>query len=510
MSVVVVIALAILMLGTVWLAMQTSLDSASANSGATGSSSGPLSSPSATPSSLGEATRNNPFTGADPVTVTREVCRTVVPGFGTACGFSTYDAGTPLSFNMTSVQEQAQPNQAAVTVFTDYFVIAVDQGDTIGFSMKSTNTTTFLGYFAPGAEASSSAISPPELAGTGEMLFNQTGNYETYSGNETAQQPGAYVFVFSVPAPELNDSVRLLLMDSAAYNTGITVKLGTPDVQQVTITDILPSGNGGAEGFGWDEIPITVYAPTTTAVNLTSLTLNEGGWLRIVPSYLPDVGPQGANATLYMAGVEPVATQLYSSLFIGASGADGLTGDAVIPVEGSMDLDVTNGTGPIGLSGGGIPYVSGLVYDPASGTASGPSLPITVSVVGILEQNGSVVPLPSWLNVGYPEQHAVFGNGSTVVTTTTLGPGVTFSSVPQYETDDVNYSSSSSTFSIALKPYNPYFFVLVVDGSSAPKADQGLYTVVLDETVGGQHFVSYLEVDAVPLTVVGTLINPSQ
>ncbi len=174
-----------------------------------------------------------------------------------------------------------------------------------------------------------------------------------------------------------------------------------------------------------------------------------------------------------------------------------------------MNPNVVGGTGPIRLSRDGIPDIVGLLYDP--GTASAPSsLPVTVSIEGMLEQNGSVVPLPTWLNVSYPAQRIVFGNGSTVATTTTLGPGVTFSGVPQYETDNVTYNSSSSSFSFVLQPYNPYYLVLTVDGHSAPKADRGLYTVVLNETVGGQHFVSYLEVDAVPLTPIGTLVMPSK
>ncbi|MDG6921009.1 MAG: hypothetical protein JRN59_05715 [Nitrososphaerota archaeon] len=489
---IIVVAVLVLMIGTIALAMQTSQSSTSSANANSASPTSDAASGTPLPS---------PFTGSKPAIVTHERCGTAVPDFGSMCSSWTYDAGMPQSFNMTNAVQQPQSNRTAVTVFTDYFVLPVHQGDTATFSMKSTNITSFLGYFAAGANDSTS---PSELASTGELLFNQTGNYQTYSGSATAPQTGVYVFIFSVPAPEFNDSITFLLMDSAAYNTGITVKVGSPDIQQVTVTDTFPSGNGGQEGFGWYKIPITVYAPTTTAVNLTSLTLNRGGWLKIVPSYLPAVGPQGANAILYMVGAGPTTNHYNNSLFIGASGADGLTGDAVIPIEGSMNPNVVSGTGPVSLSGGGIPDIVGLLYDPS--TASAPSsLPVTVSIEGILEQNGSIVPLPTWLNVSYPSQHFVFGNGSTVATTTTLGPGVTFSGVPQYETDDVTYNSSSSSFAFTLQPYNPYYLVLTVDGSSAPKPDQGLYTVVLDETVAGQHFISYLKVDAVPLTPIGSL-----
>jgi hypothetical protein len=491
---VVIIALALLMIGTIGLAMQTSQSTSSSSSSRSSTS----------PSSVSAATKEiswpSPFTGAGPIAVRHETCEITASEFSSTCSSSTYNAGIPQSFNMTTAVHQSQSNQTAVTVFSDYFAVAANQGDTVAFSMKSTNNTTFLGYFDAGANASS-ASSLSALSDAGTLFVKQTGNYQTYSGNVTAPQDGAYVFVFSVPAPEFNDSVTFLLMDSSAYNTGLSVKVGATEVQEVTISQNV-SSNGDREGFAWYMVPITVYAPSTTSVNLTSLTLNEGGWLKIIPSYLPAVGPQGANATIYMAGIGPVTTQLNNSLFIGASGADGLTGDAVIPIEGSSEVNVITGPGPVSISGGGLPYIVGLVYDPSSGTAASlPSLPVTISIGGVLDQNGSVVPLPSWLNVTYPEQHFVFGNGSTIVTTTTLGPGATFSGAPEYETDNVTTYPPSSTFSFVLQPYNPYFFVLTVDGSSAPKADQGMYTVVLNETVGGQHFVSYLKVDAIPFLV---------
>jgi len=398
---------------------------------------------------------------------------------------------------MTTALQQS--SGVTATVFTDYFVVSASTGDIVGFSMRSTNVTTFLGYFAPGANASASS-SPGALIAGASPFVNQTGNYQTYSGNVTARQAGAYVFVISVPGPEFNDSVTFLVMDSAAYSTGITIKVGAPEFQQVTIDQSFSSGSG-EEGFGWDILPITVYAPTTTAVNLTSLTLNEGGWLKIIPSYLPQVGPEGTNATVYMVGEGPTTNQHNNSLFIGASGADGLTGDAVIPVEGSSGPNVITGPGPLSLSGGGLPYIVSLLYDPSAG--SPPSLTISVSVAGVLEANGSVVPLPSWLNVSYPQQHIVFGNGSTVAVTISQGPGWSLSGVPPYEADTVTTYPQSSSFSIVLQPYNPYYFVLTVDGSSAPKADQGVYTIVLNETVGGLQFVSYLKVDAWPVPVQG-------
>ncbi len=493
---VVVVVLALLMMAALAFAVETSQNSSPSGTTPSGSTPGPGSAqnPGAV-SSLGGISWPSPFTGVKPVSVTHDRC-------GTVCTSSTFDAGTPQSFSMTTVPQQ--PSLATATVFTDYFVVSASTGDAVGFSMKATNVTTFEGYFAPGANASTAA-SPGALIAGGSPFVNQTGNYETYSGSITAPQAGVYVFLFSVPGPEFNDSVTFLIMDSAAYSTGITIKVGAAEFQQVSI-DQNVSGGGGEEGFGWDKVPITVYAPTETAVNLTSLTLNSGGWLKITPSYLPEVGPAGASATLYMVGVGPTTNQHSSSLFIGASGANGLTGCAVLPVESSMGLSVTNGEGPVSLSGGGLPYIVGLLYDPSTSTAAvGSSLAISVSIAGVLEANGSVVPLPSWLQVNYPQQHIVFGNGSTVAVTISQGPGWSLSGVPPYEADTFSTNPSSSSFSLVLQPYNPYYLVLTVDGSSTPRADQGVYTIVLNETVGGQQFVSYLKVDAWPLPVQGGL-----
>lgn len=166
-------------------------------------------------------------------------------------------------------------------------------------------------------------------------------------------------------------------------------------------------------------------------------------------------------------------------------------------------MAVLTGPTPLSLASAeyGSPGIVGLLYDPPSGSPS--SLAVSVTVTGILE-NDSVVPLPSWLNVSYPYQKIVLGNGSTTAVTTTLGNGATVSGIPEYETDNVTTFPPSSTFSLVLHPYNPYYFVFTIDGTSAPKADIGIYTVVLDETINGQHFVSDLEVYAGPL-LIGSL-----
>jgi len=437
---------------------------------------------------------SSPFLGASPISVVHMTCGTAIRGLGADCTSSDYSAGTPQSFNMTS----------ATTVFADYFAVSVTQGDSVDFSMKATNGTTFQGYFDAGANASSAASS---MASGGQMLFNQTGNFQTYSGSVRAPQSGAYAFAFSVPGPEFNDSVTFLLMDSAAYETGLTVSVGAPEPQYVTINETLLPGLGAQSGLGWDIVPITVYSPQTTAVNLTSLTLDPSGWLKILPSYLPTVGPDGANATIYMVGIGPTTNQFNNSLFIGASGANGLTGDAVIPIEGSTSVNVLAGPGPVSLSAGAAlatacppcMEVFALVYDPANVSSKSP-MTVTFSIEGLSEENGSIAPLPSWLNAGFPAQNITFGS-STPPRTTTLGPGGVLVTPVGYETDDATYTPQSSNFSLILQPYNPYYFVMTLDWQSVPKADQGVYTLVLDETIDGQPFVGHIQIDAIPFPV---------
>jgi hypothetical protein len=455
--------------------------------------------PGSTTSGRGAVVLSNPFEGVTPISVTHKACGTAVAGIGAICTISEYPAGVSESFNMTG--ESQVTNQTEITVFADYFAISVNQGDSVDFSMKATNGTTFQGYFDAGANASSAASSMASAAG--EMLFNQTGNFQTYSGSARAPESGAYSFAFSVPGPEFNDSVTFLLMDSAAYETGLTVNVGAPEPQDVTIDEDLLGGLAAQSGgTGWEIVPITVYSPETTTVNLTSFTLDRGGWLIIVPAYLPDVGPEGANASIYMVGPEVTTNQFNSSLFIGASGANGLTGDAVIPIEVPSSVNVVSGPGPVNLSAGGglacppCMETVGLVYDPANGSSKSP-MTVAFSIEGLLDQNGSIAPLPSWLDAGFPAQNIAFGS-STPPRTTTLGPGSTLVTPIGYETDDATYTPQSLNFSLNLQPFEPYYFVMTLDWQSVPKADQGFYTLALDETVDGQHFVSQLQIDAIP------------
>ncbi len=412
---IVVVMVIVIAIGTVaFITLNSPSNSSSENASST------ISSSSGSSPAIGLSWQN-PFTGAKPVPVNHENCGTAVPEFGSICTSSTYDAGTPQTFNMTTVP--AQSNRTTATVFTDYFTIGAAEGNLVGFSMKATNITTFQGYFSSVTNASS-VPAPSDLVTGVQPFVNETGNYQTYSGNVAARQDGTFVFLFSVPGPEFNDSVSFLLTDSAAYSTGITIKLGVAQIHDATISENQSNG-GGSQGLGWEEIPITVYAPATTAVNLTSLTLFQGGWLKIVPSYLPDVGPDGANATVFMVGVSQTTNHYNNTLFIGGSGADGLTGDAALPVEQSPDATIVTGMTPISLASaefGGSPGIVSLLYDPPTGSPS--SLAVSVTVAGVLE-NGSVSPLPSWLNVSYPYQKIVFDKGSTTAFTTTFGTGCT-------------------------------------------------------------------------------------
>ena len=179
-------------------------------------------------------------------------------------------------------------------------------------------------------------------------------------------------------------------------------------------------------------------------------------WAKFVPAYLPDIGPKGATATLLIAGaLKPfVPNQFNISIFMDAVGSSGSEGEAFLPVEPVLPVEVLHAPGAINsqieVNGantlltigqtGTVTY--GVVYDPASQSASS-SLSVTLRISGILE-NGAVQPLPSWLTVNQPEPH------------------------------------------FKLPTNEPYYFGFDITVSST--APQGFYSLALAEMIDGQSF----------------------
>jgi hypothetical protein len=232
---------------------------------------------------------------------------------------------------------------------------------------------------------------------------------------------------------------------------GITISIGSPAVQMNTI-----SGGGQTDsGPDLETWPLTLTSPTVVRdVNLSATSVISGDWIQFLPSYLPEVGPNGTQAEMLLNGaVRPFVDNDISNvtMIIQATGSGGATGEVGLPLEdagGSIVFhSLASGqqfetpTWSVTQDQNLFAAVS-LIYDP-TGQASNQSLPVTVSIAGLYEGGGSIVPLPSWLQFSVP--------------------------------------TSSTNLSIA--PYDPLVFTITT--SSAASAPIGGYTLVLDVQVGG-------------------------
>ena len=180
-------------------------------------SSTPTSNSSSVSSSIAAVSWENPFTGAKPVMVEHVVCETPPDGLG-ICNGSQVEAGTTQSFNMTG-----SPATVGPVVYTDYFTVTANESDLLQFSYTYTNFTSFLEYF----NSPSPYFSPESAPSDGQLLVNATNNNGVFS-DQTTTQAGLYTFVFSLPNPNVTDSISFILVDSAAYGTGITINTGAP------------------------------------------------------------------------------------------------------------------------------------------------------------------------------------------------------------------------------------------------------------------------------------------
>ena len=95
--------------------------------------------------------------------------------------------------------------------------------------------------------------------------------------------------------------------------------------------------------------------------------------------------------------------------------------------------------------------IESIIYDPQSGDVN-PSLPVTLSIAGFYDANGSVGPQPSWLQFFVPQ----------------------------------------SSTNLSITPYDPLYFELGFTATSA--APLGSYTVVVDVHVGGENLMIFTPV----------------
>jgi hypothetical protein len=256
---------------------------------------------------------------------------------------------------------------------------------------------------------------------------------------------------------------------SVNYGEGnIKISIGSPSVQTAGLTTA-----GASLTFpGLEVWPLTFSsAQLVSHVNLTSISVISGDWVRFLPSYLPEVGPNGTVVKMLLVGaVRPFVNNDISNvtMIIRATASGGAFGEAGLPLEGSggpivlhslaANQEFQSGTFMVQAADQKNGGIESIVYDPPSAIGN-ESLPVTASIAGFYGSNGSVLPQPSWLQFYLPQ----------------------------------------SSTNLSITPYNPLYFVL--DYASTSAAPLGTYTLVLDVQVGSANLTVFI------LVVVGPAMH---
>jgi hypothetical protein len=403
-----------------------------------------------------------------------EDCATPLPSnTSTTCATSTSTVGVPQTFNMSTGVVDSDGHLTGV-LHEHLFAFELNQSATIQFAYRGAEPNTqpaYLQVYFDGGAVNFTDLRGAVESGSARLVAESPAaslvglvSVDRYSG-QIAASPGVYIFDFQTQS--LGTGLAYFLVrDATALQKGIQVSIGTPSVSSGAEGAAACGGGPGETGFGEEEFPVTVTSDTTSDVTLTSPNVPYGVWVQFVPSQLEDVGPQGANATMLLAGDSNPngGDSLNYSLFIDASSSSGgFTGETALPLDAAYgQMQVLQSAGPFGELPTANPRVVffqsapldegqnqtnyaviGDVYDPLPGTTQGSSLAVTITGVGLM-QNATETPLPGWLQVTPV-------NSSFVMLTD-----------------------------------QPYYLQVCVDISAL--APQGSFTVVLNERVNGQPF----------------------
>ena len=261
-------------------------------------------------------------------------------------------------------------------------------------------------------------------------------------------------------------------IESANFHAGsIQIAIAGPNVQMEAFSQKDPSGGTSGTSFpGLETWPLTLSSATVQRdVNLSSISVIDGNWVRFIPSVVPEVGPNGTVVDMLLAGaVRPFVDNDISnvSMIIQATTGDGAFGEAALPLEGSAGPIVIHSLSPPSQQSEGPSWtvfaanqtnfgIYSMVYDPASGDSS-QSLPVSASIVGFFNASGETGPQPSWLQFFMPQ----------------------------------------SSTNLSMTAYNPLYFEIGYTSTSA--APLGTYTLVVDVNVGGQVVTIYTPVVVSP------------
>jgi len=369
-------------------------------------------------------------------TLYHEKCISVYSPFApTTCDSTTSTVGIPQTFNMSSL---TGPN-GSVTTYENFFAFQLNGSSTIQFTFRTMQpalTPAALTVYFAGSGVNFTDLRGdvyigrlPQVTNSGFASNPGLIPVDRFSG-QVAASPGVYIFDFE-PSNGGGGAAYFLVRDATALHRGIGVSIGSPEVSSVSSSGSACEGGPMETGVGEESFPIKVTSNTTTDVDLSPLSVPFGVWVKFVPSQLHDVGPQGAESTMIIVGdVYPEGGNPHNaSLFVDAfSPAGSLTGEAVLPLDGSFGLvNVLSSVAPVGEVPGDYPAILfsrtdfagnqtgyspvaagnqtnyallGNVYDPVAraGTTSASSLSVTITHVGLI-QNGTEVALPAWLAV---------------------------------------------------------------------------------------------------------------
>jgi hypothetical protein len=258
---------------------------------------------------------------------------------------------------------------------------------------------------------------------------------------------------------------------SANYSTGsIKIALGSPSVQTESFGRTTSSGYAGATLARLETLSLNLSSSNAVRnVNLSSISVIDGTWVRFIPSYFSTIGPVGVPAKMLLAGSgEPAVKNDISnvSMIIQTKANGAVLGEMALPLEmdGTSGSAVLHSLAPVQefLSGAWNLFsanqqifgVETIILDETTNSTS--AFPVAVSIAGLYEANGSLGPQPPWLRFTLPQ------------------------------------SSSNLTIS----PSNPLDFQLNVDTTS--DAPLGVYTVVVAFQIADEEFALLIPVEVGP------------
>ena len=277
---------------------------------------------------------------------------------------------------------------------------------------------------------------------------------------------GDYLLAVNFTASSESSSDYFLLStvahEDSAVNHGLRVEIGGLNYDP---HDSLSMGSGEITFVGVESWSVTVYSNVTTNIELSSLSVMLGTWAEFVPSHLANVGPNGTQTDLLIAGaVRPFENNDMAnvSLIVRGTGSDGSWGQATLPLEGgSLVIPIAPGGSVVAqnprswlATTGSTQYDStfGLAYD-LGGMPSNATTTASIAVDGMVS-GGQLEPLPSWLTLS-PE----FSN-------------------------------------LTLQAYKPNYDLMSM--TTTAQAPLGSYYVLLDITTSVQHTYALIEIEVTP------------